>query len=184
MITFPRQLTGMNGQDNISGLMQDVWLAAEEWFTAISEPLRSLGDGGVGEPLPDELVRITTDHTFDVTRGFIRCYTTDDTQSLEIPAPPGRDQNGSMAALQAFYPGNDEAAMGFFSVAPNHKWVVLVQTPNGKVIQLGRRGFMASVRAGYVTNNNTGERAGLPLTIDCFVPRIQFYEGVITPYPA
>ena len=183
MIKFKPKIAGLQGQDNVSGIEQKVWLAEVGWFDVLQNTVRQLNDSLPDDRESAELLRITADHTFKAGKGFIELYTTMDTGQLALPPAPARDQSGSMASIQVFYPGNDLDAMGFLYVAQNFEWIVLVTAPNGKVFQLGRAGLTCSVRPSYNTNTLTGERAGMAVTIEAFMIRPIVYEGVITPYP-
>lgn len=174
---FPAEIPGLNGADNISGLKQTVWAARVDEFLTMAGPVSGIGDSPVDIT---EIIRVTTDHAFDVGKGFHKLYTTLDTGGMEQAMAAARDQTGGMVTFTAQHPGHSELAAAFIGLAPNYEWIVLVETPDGKMLQIGQEGLTANIRGSKGTNTLTGDRNGHMLEISAFMPRILYYEGVIT----
>jgi len=66
---------GLEGQDNLFGVMQTVLVAPMSWFAAMAEPAPVVGGGY-------DMV-VTGDHTFAVGKGWVKLYTTYDTGKLK-----------------------------------------------------------------------------------------------------
>jgi hypothetical protein len=178
MMKFPKSVKGLEGADNISGLKQTIWVGRVDQMTTIAETIAKPTD----TPAPTditEFIRIAADHVFSTGNGFHKLYTTMDTGALEQAMPASRDQTGSLITVRAQHPGNKEEAAAFLSYAPNYEWIVLVETPDGKFLQVGQEGLTASIKAGKNTNNLTGERNAHNIEITAFMPRLLYYEGEI-----
>lgn len=168
-------LPGLQGADNDPGLEQTVYIAPLSDFDVIADPI----DPPVN---PGDTLRITADHTFQATKGWLQLYTTLDTAKLVSEAIGERDGRGHNPKLDFFHPGGSEAAAEFAYAAKNDAFLILVTTQNGKIIQIGRAGMGADIVGSFNSGTVSSERNGWTFTCETF-GKLFYYEGLITLKP-
>lgn len=161
--------------DNTPGLKTKVLIAAEDDFTALKgvKTTTAVGDS----------VTIDGDHTFAVGKGFIECYTTQDTASLKLTNVGERDGRGKKIALEFFHPGNAKAVAEFDRQIKNRSCIVLVETPDGQHLQLGSAGLGVEVLGEFESGKLSGGRRGFMFKVDGYQNGLLFYDGAITLKP-
>jgi len=165
-------LPGPQGKDNTPGLKTNIWIAAEDDFTAIK--------GVKTTTLPGDSVTIDGSHTFQANKGFIACYTTQNTAELKLDPTGERDSRGKKIDLTFFHPGNKKAAAEFDRHIKNRSAIVLVETPDGDLLQLGTRGLGVEILGSYGTGTLGGGKRGFTFKVEGYQNGLLFYEGDIT----
>lgn len=175
-------IDGLEGQDNLSGVMQTVLIAPRSWFATVAKPDPLVG-GGYD-------VVITGDHTFTVGKGFIKLYTTYDTGKLIAKFSDQPDKTGGAIEFEGFIPGIKKETLQFLRNAPNNSWIVLVQDTNADPVtgerpyyQIGEEHLQGFVSGEFATNNLTGDRKGTTVKVQGFAAGLVLYEGVRTLKP-
>lgn len=171
-----QNLPGLEGEANRPGLMKNVFVAPVTWFTTIQKPT----DSGA---MDGSSVVITTDHAFDVGKGFIKMYTTLDSAQTIAETIGERDGRGHRVELTAFRPGMRAIDIEFGEKALSDEFIILVETLEGNFYQLGSERLACECTA---ANGDTGTvssgRKGYTFTFETFAP-IRIYEGDITEKP-
>lgn len=173
---------GLEGQDNLSGVMQTVLAAPASWFATIAKPAPLVGGGY-------DIV-IDGDHTFLTGKGFIKLYTTYDTGKLKAGFSDQPDKTGGVTELEAFIPGTKKDFHRFMRNAPNNQWIFLVEDTNEDTItglrpyfQIGQKDLFAFFTGEFNTNNLTGDRKGTTAKVQSYAAGLLYYEGVVTLKP-
>lgn len=164
-------LPGPQGKDNTPGLKTRVFIADENDFLAIKgvKTTTAVGDS----------VTINGSHTFKDTKGFIECYTTQDTAMFKLDPVGERDGRGKKIALEFFHPGNSKAVAEFDRQIKNRSAIVLVETPEGDFLQLGSAGLGIEILGSYDTGKLSGGRRGFGFKGEGYQNGLLFYEGEI-----
>jgi hypothetical protein len=187
MINFRPKYSGLEGRDNFSGTKQRLYLAREDFFQTIAN-LDNPPDGTTLNPFnPNDdvgMVTVTANHTFVTGRGWIELYMTRDTSSVVMDMQEEFDRTGGNINVEFFHPGLRKEIAAFFRKSNAYNWIGLVETLDGKFLQLGRKDLWASVRAGFTTGTLTGDRRGFNGMLTTYDGGLIFYEGIITPYPS
>lgn len=185
-IDYPKAYNGMEGNDNVSGLKQKLWLAPIGWFTPVTG-IKGLKTVKVAD---GDLVTINGTHTFQSGKGFIEMYTTYNTGQLSMAAQENPDQNGSEVTIEAFYPGNSKPTAELFRFAKNDVFIVLAEDMNVNpdtnapyIYQIGTNNLYAFLSTEFKTNNLKGDRKGYMMKFKSFSVSPMYYEGVITLKP-
>lgn len=170
-------VNGPLNRDNAAGLAANVLYAPVAHFTSIEVP-------GVYSAAGDE-VKITTDHTFDVGKGFVALKFVVDSHALTAAMPESRDASGYMATLEGDVVAESEEEIA--EVLRNlltDDVIVLVKTAQGKYIQLGTEDFPASVRQTEDTTGSSVEGQNKQrVAIKANQPKKLFYSGAVTLKP-
>jgi len=170
-------LPGLQGQENRPGLMKNVFIAPVRDFDTIEEPT----DTGL---MDGSSVKITGDHTFVATKGWLKMYTTLETAQLIAETIGERDGRGHRLELTAFRPGVGAENIEFANKAIGDEFLILVETLEGDYIQVGRERLAAECTASNMdTGTVGGGRKGYSFTFETFGSPL-LYEGVITEKPA
>ena len=168
-------LPGPQGKDNQPGLKGIIYIAPEDWFDVI-KGFKTTG-------LPGDSVTIDGSHTFKPTKGFIRAYGTLDTVMLKLETVGERDGRGKKASFEFFNPGNTAAAAEFDRVVKNLSCIVLLQTPDGVLQQVGSEGLGCEIVGSYDSGKLSGGRRGYTFKGEAYQNGTQFYAGDITLKP-
>jgi hypothetical protein len=165
-------LPGPEGKDNTPGLKGNIFIASEIDFAIIKgfKTTTAAGDS----------VTIDGSHTFKAGKGFIQVYSTQDTAQFKLGNVGERDGRGKKATGEFFNPGNTEVAAEFDRVIKNHSCIVLVSTPDGKVLQFGGAGLGLEVLGEWDSAKLSGGRRGFLYKCDGYQNGLQFYKGAIT----
>ena len=99
------------------------------------------------------LSEITTAHVFNAGKGFFLVEGTKDTRGLEVTGPDGYDITGFEIALNFAVPGIDPAVMDFINKSGLESFIVIVETQEGRKIQLGDEENPANLK---VADGGTG----------------------------
>lgn len=170
-------VNGPLNRDNAAGLAAHVLYAPISHFDAIQEP-------GAYSAAGDE-VKITTDHTFLVGKGFVALKFVVDSHALTASMPEGRDSSGYMASLEGDVVAESEEEIA--EVLRNlltDDMLVLVKTAQGKYIQLGTKDFPAAIRQTEDTTGSSVEGQNKQrVAITANQPKKLFYSGAVTLKP-
>ncbi|HEX8656589.1 MAG TPA: hypothetical protein VF690_03605 [Hymenobacter sp.] len=162
-------LPGPQGKDNTPGVKSTIFIAPERWFAAIkgTKTTNAVGDS----------VTINGSHTFKPGFGFIKAYGTLDTGMLKLAPVGDRDGRGKKATFEFFNPGNTKAAAEFDSTVKNETCIVLIQTADGVMQQVGTEGLGCEILGEYDTGKLSGGRRGYTFKGESYQRGNLFYEG-------
>ncbi|MCA8831955.1 hypothetical protein [Hymenobacter pini] len=165
------ELKGPQGKDNTPGLKSNIFIAAEDDFTTIKgfKKTNAAGDS----------VTIDGSHVFPDGKGFVKCYTTPNTANLKLDPTGERDSRGKKIALEFFHPGNSKEVAEFDRQIKNRSAIVLVQTPDGQVLQLGSEGLGVEILGNYDTGTTGSGKRGFTFKVEGYSNGLAFYEGDI-----
>lgn len=168
---------GPLNRDNAAGLAAEVLYAPISHFTSIEVP-------GAYSSAGDE-VKITTDHTFDVGKGFVKLKFVVDSHALTASMPEGRDASGYMASLEGdVVAGSEEEIAEVLRNLLTDDLLVLVKTAQGKYIQMGTEDFPAAARQTEDTTGSSVEGQNKQrVKISSNQPKKLFYSGTVTLKP-
>ena len=184
-IVFPNTFEeDLNGFDNVSGLKQLIYLARKDWFQTIAKPANDLNSPAF-DPLADFVgtVEIRDSHIFKVGFGFLPIYVTFDKNSYDAEMPKGNDQSGSIHIVKGFMPSIDLKKLALVRNCQNYKWIGLVETIDGKFLQIGQQDLWADFIAKFGTQTTTGDIRGSEFTLKAFQVHPTIYSGTITRHP-
>ncbi|MBJ6109447.1 hypothetical protein JAO73_10510 [Hymenobacter sp. BT523] len=164
-------LPGPSGADNQPGLKSTIYLAPEDWFAQIK--------GVKGTNAVGDSVTVDGSHTFKPGKGFIKAYGTLDSGMLKLDPVGERDGRGKKATFEFFNPGNTKAAAEFDRTVKNLTCIVLLQTADGVVQQVGTAGLGCEVLGSYDSGKLSGGRRGYTFKGESYQNGNLFYEGDI-----
>lgn len=182
---FPKTFgEDLNGNDNVSGFKQRVFIARKDWFDTIAKPENDL-NSSTFDPLTnfEGTVQITDSHTFKVGFGFLDIYCTFDVGDYDSEMPPGNDHNGSYHTVKFFIPGIDAKKLALVRNAQNYKWIVIIETIDGKFMQIGTEHLWADIIGKFKLPNPSGDRRGSEMQAKAFQIHPILYSGELTPHP-
>jgi hypothetical protein len=172
-------LPGPQGKDNQPGLKSIIFIAPEDWFLKIA--------GFKTTNNPGDTVTIDGNHTFKddpdnpgQTYGFIRAYGTLDTGGLKLDPVGERDGRGKKATFEFFNPGNTPEAAEFDRTIKNLSCIVLLQTADGVVQQVGTEGLGCEILGSYDAGKLSGGRRGYTFKGEAYQMGNIFYPGQVT----
>lgn len=191
MITpmFKAKQTGLGGRDNIGGMQGEIFYAPKEWFDSIAPADAYPNDPSFTGTLVQiqNTVKITTDHVFKVGFGFASFYATFDTTELKQGENKVIDKTGKQISLEAFHPGDEDAALAFLSMIENFECIVLVKafdaSPTDAYYQIGEGNMWARIMSTFSSGKTTGDRKGSKINIEAFQARIKKYYGLVPLMP-
>lgn len=170
--------TGPNGQaDNMGGLTQRLWYAPKADFLSIKTV--------IAVPVTvDDLVKITTAHTFKTGKCFKVMYITRD--KGKVMGEPQGDTDGKSfkQKLESFYPGSDPSMHGFAAMCKNDQFICLAEQADGSVLQVGTERFPASCTPKYDSSSNSSGARGHHFEWETNETRQYVYTAAITVIPA
>ena len=148
-----------------------MWIAPLRWFKAIKgfKTTNVVGDS----------VTINGSHEFQTGFGFIAAYGTLNSGKLQLTPTGERDGRGKKAAFEFFNPGNTKAAAEFDRTIKNESCIVLLQTADGVVQQVGGPGLGAEILGSYDSGTLESGRRGYTFKGEAYQNGNQFYEGDI-----
>lgn len=164
-------LPGPQGKDNTPGLRDTIWIAPLRWFKQIKgfKTTNAAGDS----------VTINGTHEFLDGFGFIAAYGTLNTGKFKLDPTGERDGRGKKASFEFFNPGNTKAAAEFDRTIKNESCLVLLQTADGVVQQVGSAGLGAEILGSYDAGTLDSGRRGYTFKGEAYQNGNQFYEGTI-----
>ena len=166
----------MAGKDNQGGLTQKVYFAPVDYFNVIQK-------FDVNPAVPGALV-ITTTHTFKAGKGFHTMYTSMDAAKLLMESTGERDGRGYNIKVQdVFHPGLKEEASAFARQCKNDQFIVLVESPNGEMLQIGTENLYAEIFAKFDSGTLSSGRNGYTFEIASFANGMIYYKGGVTLFP-
>jgi len=182
------QEIGGVGCEPIGGLAHlEIRIAPVDWFTAIGEP-KPLCD-----PIPaneattfEEMIDITTDHTFAVGKGFMKLKGIEDTVGIESAMIGNAKRRLFENKLSVLIAGSDAKRLGFTRWAKNKDFIVLAtEIESGRTRQLGtsRRPASISELTGKIDPTPEGDNAAAFVFSDKQVYEAPIYKGIITDAP-
>lgn len=174
-------LLGPDGQsDNMGGLTQRLYFARVQDFLSIKVPVAPF-------TTPDDLVTISTAHTFNTGKCFKKLYCTMDKGKLDAKGQGEIDGKSFKLEGEIFYPGSLADAHGFASQVKNDNFILLVEQPdsadNGH-IQVGTEMFPAKISPEFTTATNSSGVKGYTFKFEAMSPRVYVYSGTIALTPA
>lgn len=168
------EIDGPQGRDNKGGLAVDILIADLANATTVAVP-------GAYSSAGDE-VKITGDHVFSGTEGFVKIRMLPDSHGLTASFPEGRDSSGYNAVMEGDIVAETEEEIA--EVLRNFQTtdiLALLKTPQGKYIQLGTEDFPAQLRAMEDTTGTNAEGENKQrVQVIANQPKKYFYEGTIT----
>jgi hypothetical protein len=171
-------LPGPQGKDNQPGVKGIMYIADESWFEKIAGFKTSTGVG--------DSVTIDGSHTFKddpdnpgKKYGFIKAYGTQDTGVFKLEPVGDRDGRGKKASFEFFNPGNTPEAAEFDRIIKNLSCIVLLQTADGVVQQVGTEGLGCEIVGSYDAGKLSGGRRGYTFKGEAYQNGNIFYKGEI-----
>jgi len=164
-------LPGPQGKDNTPGLKSILYIAPLIWFSLIK--------GFKTTTQPGDSVTIDGSHQFLPGFGFIKAYGTNDSAELKLDPTGERDGRGKKATFEFFNPGNTPEAAEFDRTIKNLDCIVLLQTPDGVVQQVGADGLGCEILGSYTSGKLSGGRRGYTFKGEAYQNGNQFYKGEI-----
>jgi len=159
-------------QDNAPGTKSFIYVAPIDKFTTIEKPVAAgAGDG--------DTVEITADHTFGVGDGFIKLYTTKDTQELIAELVGERDSEVFNHKFECSHPGLSKEVLEFLNWAKDDQFIVLIPELDGSYLQLGMEDLGCDIKSAYGTGKLSGGYKGSKLTCESFHRPLK-YAGTVT----
>lgn len=170
-------VNGPLNRDNAGGLAANVLYAPISHFASIQVP-------GTYSAAGDE-VKITTDHTFDTGKGFVKLKFVVDSPSLTGAMPEERDASGYRATLEGdVVAETEEEITEVLRNLLTDDVLVLVETANGKWLQLGTEAFPACIRQTEDTTGSSVEgQSKQRVQIKANQPKKLYYSGARTLKP-
>lgn len=169
-------LVSPQGTDTPSGFNQTVWWAPLSHFASIADVVDADAD-------TVDAVTITGTHTFNVGKGFVTLYTTMEKTQFSAENGGEPDNEIVMPNFEFFYPGNAKEAAVFARRVKNERGILLFETINDEIMQIGKARRGARVSCAY-QNDPVGEGSnGWTFTAMDFDNHLRFYEGTITLKP-
>ncbi|GAB3233115.1 hypothetical protein GCM10027346_20840 [Hymenobacter seoulensis] len=165
------ELKGPRGKDNSPGLKNTMFLALEDDFTTIKGFKKTTG--------PGDSVTIDGSHAFAADKGFVKVYTTLDTNTLKLDPTGERDSRGKKINFEFFHPGNSKEVAEFDRQIKNTSGIMLVNTPDGEVLQLGSEGLGVEILGSYDSGKLSGGKRGFTFKVEGYANGLAFYEGDI-----
>lgn len=157
--------------DNTPGLMNIIYIGVMSTFLVIKGVKKTAGIG--------DSVTVDGTHTFVDGEGFLKCYTTQDTQQFKLDPTGERDSRGKKIAFEFFHPGNSKEVAEFDRQIKNDEAIILVTTPDGEVLQLGSEGLGVEILGAYDSAKLSGGKRGFTFKVEGYANGLLFYEGDI-----
>lgn len=164
-------LPGPQGKDNQPGVKGIMYIADESWFESIKGFRKTTAVG--------DTVTIDGSHTFKDGYGFIKAYGTQDTGMFKLDPVGDRDGRGKKASFEFFNPGNTPEAAEFDRIVKNLSCIVLLQTADGVVQQVGTEGLGCEIVGSYDAGKLSGGRRGYTFKGEAYQNGNIFYKGEI-----
>ena len=115
---------------------------------------------------------------------FHTLYITQDTGELDFGSNGEQDGKSFKPVLKAFYPGLSDDALQFTNDGKNDKFVLIVELPDGKMIQLGSARFFITLSPNFKTTTTSGRGRGYELEFMGYTPYIYRYAAAVPLTPA
>jgi len=162
-------------RDNAPGLRKNIYFAERDWFTTLAVPVAPFTN-------PGDSLRISTDHVFEATKGFIGMHTTLATAELVAEMVGERESRTNNPSITAQHPGLTAEVIEFLQQMKSGDWIVLIETLAGEFIQLGEDGLECEVMYSFGSGKVDGGYQGVTATVSNF-GKPYFYEGALVMYP-
>ena len=114
----------------------------------------------------------TTPFVMKQGKKFQKLYITQDTGELDFGSNGEQDGKSFKPVLKTFYPGASDDALQFINDAKNDKFVLIVELPDGKLIQLGSARFFITLSPTFKTVTTSGRGRGYELEWMGYTPYI------------
>jgi len=179
-----KNLGGLQGRDNLTGMRGNILIAPRRYFETIAATPFFDGENTSVSDV-EALVKITDNHVFKAGFGFHEFYCTRDQVELMLENMGERDSRGFNVKINAKTPSFQPLVLGTARMAKNEDFIVLVQdTNNGRWFQVGSDGLEATV----LFNGNSGKLGdggykGFDIVIESYDNVLPIYEGEITILP-
>lgn len=174
-------LLGPDGQaDNMGGTTQLAYFAPVSTFLSIKKPTTS-------PTTPDDLVKITTTHTFKTGFCWQKLYCTMNKGTFDAKHQGELDGKSLKHSGKVFLPGNLASAHGFAAMCKNDNFLVEMEVPDsatGGYIQVGTEMFPCKINPNFSVATNEGGVRGHEFDLETVSPRTYIYTGAITLVPA
>jgi hypothetical protein len=173
-------LTAPDGtKNNMGGATSRFLFAPLTDFLLIKTPIAvpvTLGD----------LVKIVDPHTFDVGKGFLRAYCTEDRGKYELKSQGDRDGKSFRGEGEFFFPGNLADAHGLADQAKNDKFIGLMEVPDSAdngYLQMGNEMFPMSIDPEFTIGTNASGTRGYLFKFSFNTDKQYLYTGTVTLKP-
>lgn len=166
--------TGPNCMTLITGgTAQKFYYGYYEDFSLLNRPKR-LNDT-VPPTTPDQLTKITVDHTWTGALGVYEFYS--DAGEGQVVF----DSNSKEITYTGFFPGIGVTDCGDFVAMGNARAIAFIPMPNGDVVQIGSSEFPAELSYKTDTKKKATDKPGTEVTIKAIQPAgFIFYQGDLT----
>lgn len=175
MIDYPHY-TGLEGAQNTTGFQETIFVAQRSKFTTLAAP--SATPSAVGD-----YSKITTDHAFGVSDGFIKLkMTTDSVELNSEPVGDNADSMGQKVTLTGFMAGLNAKNLELNRFLRNEDLIVLIQDCNGTTFQLGSKCSAVNCAPAVTGGKRSSGSKGTTWTFTYF-GELFVYEGDIVEKP-
>jgi hypothetical protein len=180
MDTFDLKDLGKPRGDNTPGLRNYVLIAEEEDFATIAKPPVV---GATPNQAPGATAIISTAHTFNDGKGFVKVYITLDSNQLKASIVGERDGRGAKIAFEGFHPGNKAAAIEFANQVKNLGLIMLVPDADGTYLQVGSQGLPVELACDYDSAKLSSGRRGYTVKGEAYASGLVIYSAAVTMKP-
>lgn len=170
-----KDLTGPDGTEvNMGGVAQIAYLARIDDILTFAAPAAA----------PANQYVLKTAHEMKTGKKFIKIYTTLDSGDLEFGANGELDGRSFKPVFKFFYPGLTDDALQFINESKNDKFLMIVELPDGKMLQLGSARFFVQLTGNFKTTTTSGRGRGTEFEAMCYTPYIYRYDATVPLTPA
>lgn len=170
-----KNLTGPNGtENNMGGTSQVAYLASADDVLSFGAPAAA----------PANQYVIKTPIVMKTGKKFTTVYSTLDTSELDFGSNGGSDGKSFKPMFKFFYPGLTDDALEFVNKSKNDKFVLIVELPDGKKLQIGNGRFFVELTGNFKTGTISGRGRGTEFEAHCYTPDIYVYDAAVPLTPA
>lgn len=170
-----KDLTGPDGTEvNMGGVAQVAYLARIDDIATFASAANNATNPYV----------LTQPHIMKSGTKFIKVYTTLDTGDLEFGSNGELDGKSFKPVFKFFYPGLTDDALQFINDSKNDKFLMIVELPDGKMLQIGSARFFVSLTGNFKTTTTSGRGRGTEFEAMCYTPYIYRYAAAVPLTPA
>jgi len=165
-----KSMLGLNGNDNMGGLIQSWYYAPIADFSVIK------GLKGISAT-PGDAVTIDGAHEFSAGKGFILNYCSKNTGKVKYSSV-GEVDNETLSVEGEFYlPGNNVSAAETAYALKNTEVILMVKYATGEVEQIGTELLPVKVTSEYDSGENGAGKKGWTFKFKTFQQCKQFYAS-------
>jgi hypothetical protein len=158
--------------DNAGGLKSKVYFAPERAFDEIQIPEL--------DSTPGDTVKITLSHTFQSGEGFVSLDCVVDEGDLKVGIVGDAESATKKQELTIHMRGNTEEIEEFSRNVKNERGIFIIETTNGKKIQIGQKDLFATCMPENGTGTLKSPKSMYTFKIEAYANYTAFYSASIT----